>query len=175
MALEVIGFILVTAIIVVLVLAFRKPDQFRVSRSATYNATPDAIFEQVNNLRKGHQWSPWVEMDPGARYIFEGQDAGEGATLHWEGKKSGKGTMAIVESRPDKLVRSSLHFLKPMDAKSTADFIIDPLGDQTKLTWAMYGPNNFMGKLMSVFINCEKMTGTQFAKGLENLRKVIEN
>jgi hypothetical protein len=32
-------------------------------------------------------------MEPDAAYKMEGQKVGVGATLHWEGKKTGKGTM----------------------------------------------------------------------------------
>jgi hypothetical protein len=36
----------------------------------------------------------------------------------------------------------------------------------------MYGKNNFMGKVMSVFFDCDKMCGPQFEKGLADLGKV---
>ena len=42
------------------------------------------------------------------------------------------------------------------------------------VTWAMYGKNGFMGKLVSVFINCEKMVGPQFEHGLAELGKVVK-
>lgn len=38
----------------------------------------------------------------------------------------------------------------------------------------MYGPNNFIAKVMNVFMNCEKMCAEQFDKGLENLKAMIE-
>ena len=36
----------------------------------------------------------------------------------------------------------------------------------------MYGPQNFMGKLMSLFMDCDKMCGDQFEKGLASLGEV---
>ena len=45
-------------------------------------------------------------------------------------------------------------------------------GDKTVVTWAMYGKNGFMGKLVSLFINCDKMCGPQFEKGLVSLGEV---
>ena len=152
----------------------KKPDEFRVERSAVFKADAATLFEQLNDLQKGQDWSPWVEMDPDAGYSFEGPDAGEGATVHWDGKKSGKGTMTIVKSVPNELVLSSLQFYKPMVATNTAEFKLEAENDNTKLTWSMYGPNKFMGKVMSVFMDCEKMCGDQFEKGFENLKKVVE-
>jgi hypothetical protein len=38
----------------------------------------------------------------------------------------------------------------------------------------MSGVTNYLGKLISVFIDCEKMVGDQFSEGLMNLKKVVE-
>ena len=38
----------------------------------------------------------------------------------------------------------------------------------------MDGPNLFMGKVMSVFMNMDKMIGKQFAEGLASLKAVAE-
>lgn len=35
------------------------PAEFRVSRSATIAAPPDAVFSQINNLHRYAQWNPW--------------------------------------------------------------------------------------------------------------------
>jgi len=60
-----------------------------------------------------------------------------------------------------------------MEGTSTVEFTFKPQGDKTVVTWAMYGKNNFMGKLVSLFMNCEKMVGPQFEKGLAELGKVV--
>jgi hypothetical protein len=45
----------------------------------------------------------------------------------------------------------------------------------TRFTWAMSGDGGFMGKLISVIIDCEKMIGGQFEQGIQNLKTVIES
>ena len=47
-------------------------------------------------------------------------------------------------------------------------------GDSTLVTWAMRGPCPFMGKVMSVFINMDRMVGKDFEAGLANLKAVAE-
>ena len=42
------------------------------------------------------------------------------------------------------------------------------------MTWALYGPQPYMAKLMSTFINCDKMCGSQFELGLANLKQIAE-
>ena len=64
------------------------------------------------------------------------------------------------------------HWKRPMEGTATVDFTFKPEGGKTVVTWAMYGKNNFMGKVMSVFINCDKMCGPQFEKGLADLGAV---
>jgi hypothetical protein len=36
----------------------------------------------------------------------------------------------------------------------------------------MYGKNNFLGKVMSIFMDCDKMCGPPFEQGLAELGKV---
>ena len=36
----------------------------------------------------------------------------------------------------------------------------------------MYGSNGFMGKVMGLFMDCDKMCGPEFEKGLANLGAV---
>lgn len=52
------------------------------------------------------------------------------------------------------------------------DFTFKPSGDKTVVTWAMYGKNNFMGKMMSLFFDCDKICGPQFERGLADLGEV---
>ncbi|MFZ2170905.1 MAG: polyketide cyclase, partial [Methylococcaceae bacterium] len=59
-------------------------------------------------------------------------------------------------------------------ATNTAEFTFKSENDQTTVTWTMYGKNNFMGKAMGLIMNCEKMVGGQFEKGLATLKSVVE-
>jgi hypothetical protein len=82
--------------------------------------------------------------------------------------------MTIIENQPSTLIRFRLDFLKPMVATNTAEFVFLPEGHQTIVTWRMHGKNNLMGKLFGLLINCDKMVGSQFEKGLSALKSVAE-
>jgi hypothetical protein len=167
--------IIVVAIALVLIVAARQPDEFRVSRSTVLPAAASVVFPHVNELRKWETWSPWARLDPDAKSTFEGPAAGTGAVMRWAGNKNvGEGSMTITDSRANELVRFRLEFLKPFKATNTAEFEFRPQGDQTHVTWSMYGENNFMSKVISLFINCEKMVGGQFEQGFANLKEVVE-
>jgi Polyketide cyclase / dehydrase and lipid transport len=167
--------IIVVTVIVVLVLAARRPDNFVVTRTAAISAPASAIFPHVNNLHNWDPWSPWAKLDPNAKNSFEGPDAGVGAKMSWVGNnKVGVGSMAITESRPDDFVQFKLEFQKPMQATNQSEFSFKPEAGQTAVTWSMSGTNNFMAKVMGVFMNVDKMVGGQFEQGLANLKAVVE-
>jgi hypothetical protein len=167
-----ISIIILSAFIALLVVVIRKHDEFRVTRKAIINAPATTAFDYVNDMTKWQSWSPWAKMDPDAKISFEGPNSGMGASFSWDGKKTGQGIMTVVESLPVSLIRFRLEFFKPMKAVNTAEFTFTPEGDHTLVTWTMYGPQNFMGKFMSLFMNCEKMVGGQFDEGLADLNEI---
>jgi hypothetical protein len=112
-------------------------------------------------------------MDPTSKTIYSGTDSGVGAIASWKGDMVGEGMATITESKPGELVRQRMDWKKPMEGLSTVNFTFKPEGDKTVVTWAMYGENNFMGKLFSLFMDCEKMCGPEFEKGLADLAKVV--
>ncbi len=151
-----------------------RPDDFRVSRSASMAASAQEVFTQVNNLHNWNAWSPWVKMDPEMKQAYEGPAEGAGARNVWAGGKSGEGSMEITESRPNELVRIKLDFVKPFKAANDVEFTFKPEGDKTVVTWTMSGKNNFVAKAIGLFMNCEKMCGDQFNEGLSNMKTVVE-
>lgn len=164
---------LAVVIVILLIVIALQPASFRVERSATLAASPAALFDQVNDHRKFTVWNPWGKMDPTVVNTFSGPDSGVGAKCAWVGKKVGAGSATIIESKPGELVRQRMDWKKPMEGVSTVDFTFKPVGDKTTVTWAMYGENGFMGKLMSLFMSCEKMCGPEFEKGLADLDKLV--
>jgi len=162
------------AILFIIVVA-GQPDEFIVSRSTKISAPSETIFPHVNDLHKWEAWSPWAKMDPNAKNTFAGAPAGAGASMSWAGnKKVGAGRMTIVESRPTDLIRIKLEFFKPFEATNTAEFSFKLEGGQTVVIWSMFGKNNFMGKVFGLFVNCDKMIGTDFEKGLTAIKSVAE-
>jgi len=169
--------ILALAVIAILfiVLITGQPDEFKVCRAAKISAPPEKIFPHVNDLHKWEAWSPWAKLDPAAKSIFTGPDAGAGAAMRWEGNnKVGVGTMTITESKAGEAIRFRLDFEKPMKATNRAEFTFRPEAGQTIVTWNMLGKNNLMGRIFGLFMNCDQMVGGQFEQGLANLKSLLE-
>lgn len=162
------------ALILVIVIA-GQPGEFTVSRQIKINAPAEEIFPNINELRKWEAWNPWGNLDPKCQMNYSGPSAGVGASYSWTGNnKIGAGRNTIIESRPNELVRFQLEFLKPMTATNTAEFIFQPEGRNTILTWTMSGKHNFPVKLFGLILNCDKMCGNQFEKGLAKIKSLVE-
>lgn len=166
--------VIVGLIVGLVILIAMQPTDFRITRSAAIPASAADIFEEVNDFHRWNAWSPWARMDPTAKNTFEGAASGEGAKFRWAGNNQvGEGRMTIMESRPVELIRIKLEFLKPFQATNAAEFTFKPSGDQTVVTWSMSGKNSFVSKAFVLVMNCDKMIGGQFEKGLENLKSVV--
>lgn len=168
-----IGLAAVIAVFVVVVAL--QPAHFTYTRSATIAAAPSAIFPHVNDVKKWEAWSPWAKLDPNMKMSYKGPSAGVGAVSAWAGNSDvGEGSMTVTESRANELVRFRLDFVKPMAGTSTAEFTFKPQGNGTVVAWSMSGENNFMCKAVGLFMNCDKMVGAEFEKGLAELKKIAE-
>ncbi len=162
--------------IIFLVVIAGRPDEFIVSRSMKISASSEEIFPHVNDLHKWEAWSPWAKLDPNAKKSFEGADSGTGAAMSWDGnKKIGAGRMTITGSEANELIRFKLEFIRPFKATNTAEFTFKPEGNQTFVTWSMTGKNNFFFKAFGFFMNCDKMVGRDFEKGLAAMKSVAES
>jgi len=165
--------VLAAVVVVFVVVVATRPADFRVERSAKLAASPAALFEQVNNHHNFNTWNPFMKLDPNVKNTYSGPESGVGAVCSWDGNSDiGAGSCTITESKPGELVRSRMDWKRPMEGTATVDFTFKAEGSSTVVTGAMYGKNGFMGKAVSLFMDCDKMCGPQFEKGLAALGAV---
>ena len=173
--LKTIAIIVVVLIAAILGYAMTMPDNFRVQRTTSIKAPPEKIFPLINDFHRWGSWSPWEKMDPEMKRTYSGAAAGKGAAYAWQGNsKVGEGRMEIADASPPSKVTIKLDFMKPFEAHNTAEFTLEPKGDSTNVIWAMYGPSQYMAKVIGVFVSMDKMIGKDFETGLANLKSVAE-
>jgi uncharacterized protein YndB with AHSA1/START domain len=160
------------AAVAILAYAAAKPDWFHIQRSATINASPEKIFPLINDLGLQTTWSPF-EKDANMRRKFSGPAQGKGAAYELDGNREvGAGRIQIADSTPPSKVVLNLHMLRPFKAQNIVEFTLAPEGTATNVTWAMQGHQPYMAKLVSTFIDCDKMVGKQFEEGLAKLKGI---
>ncbi|MBK6750261.1 MAG: SRPBCC family protein [Pyrinomonadaceae bacterium] len=152
-----------------------QPEDFKIERSATINAAPGRVFEQVNDFRKWEDWSPWAKLDPEMKPTYAGPASGVGSSYSWVGNDDvGEGKMTITQSHPNEHIAIELEFIKPFAAKNLTEFVLKPEGSATNVTWTMTGKNNYVMKAFSLVMNMDKLVGADFEKGLAQMKIVVE-
>jgi hypothetical protein len=163
----------------VVLFAATKPNTFRVQRSLTIHASPEKIFPLIDDFHKWSGWAPQDKEDPSMRRTYSGPEFGTGAVSDWDSTgNAGRGRMSIIESAPPSRVAVKVDFVKPFAAHNLNEFVLETIsepGPATKVTWTMQGSNLYVMKLMSTFMNMDRVMGKHFETGLNNLKKTAED
>jgi hypothetical protein len=176
--LEIVAYVAIALVVLVIGLlayASTRPDSFSVRRSTLIGAPAERIFPLIANLKSMNTWNPFVEPDPAIKIAYTGPDSGKGAAHTWSGNsKVGAGRIEITDATPSSRVALQLDMIKPMKAHNAVEFTLQPNGNGTLVTWTMSGNQPLMAKVMNVFIDCDRMVGSQFEKGLASLKTIVE-
>jgi uncharacterized protein YndB with AHSA1/START domain len=150
-------------------------DTYTVERSATVEAPPERVYEQIADFRNWTSWSPWEGVDPQLERTYSGAESGTGAVYAWSGnRKAGQGRMEIIGANQPSRVQIDLRFEKPWKARNDTVFTIEPQGSGSRVTWSMTGKKTLMTKVMGVFKSMDDLLGPDFEKGLARLKATAE-
>jgi uncharacterized protein YndB with AHSA1/START domain len=165
----VIGVALIAAI-------FVKKD-YLVQRQVTINKPKQEVFDYVKLLKNQDHYSKWASMDPAMKKSFTGMDGQPGFVSAWESDKDdvGKGEQEIKSIEEGKRINYELRFMEPFASTSPAFMTTESVdANSTKVTWAFSGHMSYPTNLMLVFMDMEKMIGSDLETGLKNLKNQLE-
>lgn len=174
--------IIIGAIIALLLIipAF-MPSSVQVERSIEIEAPVELVFDQVVDLKKNFNWSPWAEKDTAMEVTWGETTSGIGASYSWTGNDEvGSGTMTIAEVQENAFIRNDLDFGDMGKGTGTWKFeSVTAEGEEngtpvTKVTWGMdseleWPIGRYLGPMMDGWV------GPDFEKGLANLKEVAES
>ena len=168
--------VLAVAVAALLLYAATRPDTLQIQRSMEIQAPAERIRSLINDMQRFNTWNPYNQKDPAMKGTYRGPNAGPGAAFDFDGNKNvGKGSITILEPSAPNRVTMSLVMTAPMACNNTIDFTLSPQGPaSTDVTWAMRGPCPFLGKLMGVIFDMDKMVGRDFETGLASLKAIAE-
>jgi hypothetical protein len=169
--LRAVGLLILALVVAVVVIGlFVLDGKFDLSRSVAIKAPPEAVHKQVGDLREWPNWLPFTKHDKSVQTTIEEQPTGVGARQHWTGK-SGNGELTFTASDEAKGIEFDMLFDKKYASKGALSYA--PAGDETRVTWRMYGQNtDFMGKWMAFLM--PYMVGSYFDEGLGDLKAKVE-
>lgn len=164
-------------VLIVLFLAYvsTRTGVFRYERSGLIQAPPERIYPYISDLRKGGLWSPYEKRDPTLTRTFSGPEGAVGSKMDFDSSQgAGAGTIEILKLTPNQGAEMRLMMRKPIQADNLVEYRLTPEGSGTRFTWIMSGDGGFFTKLLSVFIDCEKMVASDFEVGIANLKQIVE-
>lgn len=166
--------VLLGLLILLVLIGFLLPSSRVVERDIVVQAPPAEVFAHLNSMRAFHAWSPWSAIDPETVYTFEGPEQGVGSRMSWSSgnQQVGEGSQEITMSQPDHKVETVLQFGEQGGGK--ASFLLEPEGKGTHVTWQFsteFGWDLF-GRYVGLLL--DSMIGTQYDKGLHNLKQTVE-
>ena len=167
------------SIVLIVVLFFgyvsTRQSQFHIEDSAVIRAPIEKVFPYVSDLKKGGEWSPFEKVDPLMKKDFIGASDQVGAKLIFQGNSdAGAGSLEILKIQAPETVELHLIMTAPFPADNLIQYKLETVPEGTRFTWIMSGDGGFLGKLISVFIDCDTMIKKQFQLGFQNLNQLME-
>ena len=167
-----IGIGLLVAIALLVGFVYTQPTTVSAERSVFISTPIGVAFEQVNNLERLAQWTPWLKEYPKAS--IGNKSAGKGAFLRWNTKNntSAANSLTITNSQKNSAVETALTF--ESGAEGNEKWIFSEINDGTKVIW------KYEGKLSTSFFQRLSSFGEEnrlkkaFEQGLQDLRKAAE-
>jgi uncharacterized protein YndB with AHSA1/START domain len=159
-------------IALLLLVGLLLPGTYTVERSITIDAPVETVYDQVNDLEKNRNWSPWEEDDPTAKFSYSPVVVGVGAWYDWEGDKVGRGRLTIVDVEPNRRIDTALAFGDDTTAQSR--FTFEETRDGVVATWSVSGElgGNFLARYLAPAV--KGAIGKSFERGLANLKRICE-
>lgn len=147
------------------------PRQWHVERSIRIDAPPERVLPFVANLKRWQDWAVWTKaMDPKVVNTWGGPDEGPGARWQWLGPVMGRGAMTVTAA--DLTGVSIDEAIEADQVNARGRLAFTPDGQGTRVTWTDDGTLPVMGGYFRGMI--EQMLGTNFEKGLEGLKALVE-
>jgi effector-binding domain-containing protein len=172
-------FTLLGIIILIFIVSLLLPSHAHVERSIEIKSKPSQAFKIVNKLKEWKKWSPWHRIDSTTEWTYSIQEEGNGAGYYWKSNndKVGSGSLLIVESIEDSLVKTVMNFGDMGNSYGT--FTFKKGVGITTVTWSMDSDGNgipFWMKPMTkyFYLMMDQMVGPDFEAGLKYMKEVLE-
>lgn len=165
---------IVAIVVILLIVAYLTPREFRLSKSVMIDAPREKVYEYTRLLKNQENYSVWVMTDPDVELVYTGTDGAIGGTGAWKSamKNVGVGAQTITALVPNEKITVEIRFEKPMKATNYADTTFETVDGKTQVTNTFYGMNKFPMNITNLFL--DKMIGGDIQKNMENLKAIME-
>lgn len=166
---------LLIVVLVVLGLLSLLPSQFDVAHSIEIEGSQEDVYSYLVNLESWPEWNPWLAIDPETKVTFSGIPGIVGSAIEWDGEKTGKGRLLLVNLQEPEHIDTQLIFHEPRTFTANGYLQISPeVHSKTTVTWGFKGTLRFpIQRFQGIFL--ERMLNPHLEMGLRNLKNTIES
>ena len=171
-----IGVVIVSLIALVLLIALFVKQRYSLYREITINRSKEQVFQFIKYLKNQDHYAVWNQMDPAMKRAFTGTDGTVGFKSAWDSqnKKVGKGEQEIKKITENERLDTALHFIKPFEGLADSWMTTTGTGNGTTVQWGLSSKMKYPMNIMLLFMNMDKLLGSDLEKGLANLKTVLE-
>ncbi|MFT3826605.1 MAG: SRPBCC family protein [Chitinophagaceae bacterium] len=170
--------VLIAIISVLMVIAMFSKKSYTLIRSITINSSKQNVYAFVRYNRNQPSYSKWLSFDPDTKIELKGaEDGTPGAILAFNSKnhKTGTGEWEIKNIVPGERVDFELRFQAPFAFTANGYFATtETAGNQTTLQWVYNSGMKWPQNVMLLFMNMDKVVGTDIEASLMNIKKHLE-
>ncbi len=162
---------------IILIAALFIPKKYSIKREITINQPQQKVFDFIKYLKNQDSFSVWANLDPDMKKTYRGEDGKPGFVSAWDSpsKKVGTGEQEITQINEGIGLITALRFIKPFKGEAVAMFnteLVSP--NAAKVIWQLDSGMKYPKNFMLLFLNMEKMMGTDLEQGLLNLKSKME-
>lgn len=173
--LKVFGFALLMAILIPLIIALFVRKDYVAEKQIEVNKPIEEVFSYLVMLKNQDDYSVWSRQDPDMKHEYTGVDGTVGFISAWASETMGSGAQEIKVIVPNERIDYELRFIKPFKSTSEVYLTTEALDEgKTLVRWGMKGHMPYPTNLLLLFMNLEKGIGSDFEKGLENMKQILE-
>ena len=158
-------------VVLVLVLALFAPKQFDAEGDVVINRPAQEVFDYIKYLKNQENYAVWYKMDPGSTRTYSGTDGSVGATVEWDGEKTGQGRQVITNIVNGQRIESDLFFMGSDDPAKALLTVEEDGPGATEVDWSIVGKTPYPFNIMNWFMDMDK----DFEAGLQNLKVILES
>jgi effector-binding domain-containing protein/ribosome-associated toxin RatA of RatAB toxin-antitoxin module len=171
--LKIIGIIFLILIALYIVACFLGSERVDVQRSTIIDAPAPIIYNQIVDVKKWEGWSPWIEADTSIQTTYGDKTVGVGASYSWIDGKGTTGNLEVIEAEKNTSLKTKIQFGN-FPGFSYGEWTLNPTDTGTVVTWHMTSDTDVPFLARAFTINMDDMIGSDFEKGLSNIKKIAE-
>lgn len=160
----------------VLYVQTQVPNDFSITVTKQIEKPCAKVFDLVAQTTQWESWSPWKKLDPETRFeTSPTQIAGPGAKLIWKSKKSGNGSITMLDFKQGTQIKYEMDF-EGWASKSIGQFdLIDAGQKACKTTWTMSGSRTLFEKAFWLILSLDQAIEKDFRYGLDLLGQLPDS